>query len=323
MFLEAFQRLLDDHCPPAVVRSIEAGGSPKSLWQAIEESGFLDVMVSEEAGGGGLGLPELYTLVCELGRHAVPLPVASTMLARAWLGTERTQGMAGLAATPVRDADGAWICAMVPAGRWVDHLLAGGDIGAWLLPASQANRVPSGVLGSGMASLRWEALPRERVESISAPLILPSAALLKAAELCGAMQKVLEMTLAYCNDRVQFGRPIGKFQAVQHQVSVMAEHIAAATVATEAAFASGARVPTRAAAALAKARVSEAAPLVAATAHALHGAIGVTQEYDLQLYTRLLHEGRIAYGSEVFWQRVLGEDFLSQSLSLADYVRSI
>jgi len=320
MFLEALQKLLDDCCTPATVRAIEAGGSPDSLWRAIEASGFLDLMVSEDAGGAGLALPELYPLILELGRHAVPLPVAPTIVARAWLGPSAVPGRVGLAPAPIQQGDGGWTCPMVPAGRWVDQVLAGDGRSPWLLPAAQAERRLSGVHGSGMASLHWSELPAAWSDAVAADQILPTAALLKAAELCGAMHKVLEMTLTYCNDRVQFGRPIGKFQAVQHQLSVMAEHIAAASVATEGAFASGSCAPSRLSAALAKARASEAAPLVAATAHALHGAIGVTDEYDLHLYTRLLHEGRMACGSELYWQRVVGEDFLAQPQSLADFV---
>jgi acyl-CoA dehydrogenase len=82
-------------------------------------------------------------------------------------------------------------------------------------------------------------------------------------------------------------------------------------------------VPARLATAIAKARTSMAVPLVASTAHALHGAIGVTAEYDLQLYTRRLHEWRMADGSEVFWNRMVGEAVLTQARpTIADFART-
>ena len=81
----------------------------------------------------------------------------------------------------------------------------------------------------------------------------------------------------------------------------MAQHVAAAGIAAELAFSGEGCVPARLAAAIAKARTSMAVPLVASTAHALHGAIGITEEYDLQLYTRRLHEWRMADGSETSW----------------------
>jgi enoyl-CoA hydratase/carnithine racemase len=74
-------------------------------------------------------------------------------------------------------------------------------------------------------------------------------------------------------------------------------------------------------AAMAKARTSEAAVLVANHAHALHGAIGVTEEYGLQLFTRRLHEWRMAHGSEAYWNQRIGEELLRARQPLAEFVR--
>ncbi|MCY1232193.1 hypothetical protein D9M68_670430 [compost metagenome] len=79
--------------------------------------------------------------------------------------------------------------------------------------------------------------------------------------------------------------------------------------------------PLRLAAAIAKARSSEAAQLVAASAHALHGAIGVTEEYDLQLLTRRLHEWRAAHGSEACWSMQVGEALLATEAAAVEFVR--
>jgi len=106
---------------------------------------------------------------------------------------------------------------------------------------------------------------------------------------------------------------------------VMAEHVAAGCMAAEAAFSSGEKgLPGIAACAAAKARTSEAAQLVATIAHAIHGAIGVTAEYDLQLSTRRLHEWRMAHGSESYWNRLLGGLVLRSGTPLiSDFVRAI
>jgi alkylation response protein AidB-like acyl-CoA dehydrogenase len=74
---------------------------------------------------------------------------------------------------------------------------------------------------------------------------------------------------------------------------------------------------------MAKSRTSEAAVLVASIAHALHGAIGITEEYDLQLLTRRLHEWRIAHGSEAHWNAWIGHSVLASNRSIADFVRSV
>jgi len=192
-----------------------------------------------------------------------------------------------------------------------------------LLPAAAARREATGVHGSLAASLCW---PNESAATQvpgAGPLLPAFAAALYAALLSGAMTRVFEMTLQYCNDRVQFGKTLGKFQAVQHQLSVMAEHVAAASMAAEAAFHTDAAAPSLLAAAMAKSRTSEAAVLVASIAHALHGAIGIAEEYDLQLLTRRLHEWRIAHGSEAHWNVLIGNSVLAADVSIVDFVRSV
>ena len=148
------------------------------------------------------------------------------------------------------------------------------------------------------------------------------AAALYAALLAGALARTFEITLQYGNDRVQFGKPIGRFQAIQHQLAVMAELVAASRVAAEAAFQGGGAMPAPMAAALAKARASDAVSACAGIAHAVHGAIGVTQEYDLQLHTRRLHEWRLAHGSEDHWHGVIGQAVIASGQPLADFVRT-
>jgi acyl-CoA dehydrogenase len=104
----------------------------------------------------------------------------------------------------------------------------------------------------------------------------------------------------------------------------MAEHVAAASIAAEAAFATDASAPPLLAAAIAKSRTSEATVLVASIAHAVHGAIGVTEEFDLQLLTRRLHEWRMAHGSEAYWNLIVGHSVMASKLpTVTDFVRSV
>jgi acyl-CoA dehydrogenase len=148
-------------------------------------------------------------------------------------------------------------------------------------------------------------------------------AALYASMLSGALGQAFELTLQYGNDRTQFGKAIGKFQAVQHQLAVMAELVAAARMAAEAAFQVEGTAPALMAAALAKSRTSEAVTECAAVSHAVHGAIGVTQEYDLQLFTRRMHEWRLAHGSEQHWNAVIGQAVLDSGRSISDFVRAV
>ncbi|RZM02912.1 MAG: acyl-CoA dehydrogenase [Variovorax sp.] len=333
MFTEAFEDILRDHCTPALVRAIEAGGSPAPLWDAIAEAGFLELLAPETAGGAALGLADLFPILHALGRHAMPLPIGETLVARALLPADAVPGgMVTLAPAARALEGGGWRCPNVPFGAIADHVVAdAGDAQVLLFDCAGARRHRAGIGRSLVASLEFgaDAAPRRfALAGGGAGAGDPGggvrvfAAALYAALLAGALARTFEITLQYGNDRVQFGKPIGRFQAIQHQLAVMAELVAASRVAAEAAFQGGGAMPAPMAAALAKARASDAVSACAGIAHAVHGAIGVTQEYDLQLHTRRLHEWRLAHGSEDHWHGVIGQAVIASGQPLADFVRT-
>jgi acyl-CoA dehydrogenase len=324
MFAEAIEDILRDQCTPAVVRAIEAGGSPQPLWDAISGAGFLDLLAPEDSGGAELPLPELFPVLLHFGRYTVPVPAAQSIAARALVagGVTLPQGLLTLAPSLRRDADGSLVAPLVPFGTIAQHVLAAEGDRLLLLDAAVATRAASNVAHSQLATLTWAGAKGAQDIDGDGAALAPLAAAVHAALLAGALTRVFEMTLQYCNDRVQFGKSLGKFQAVQHQLSVMAEHVAAATIAAEASFQTGGRTPRLLSGAMAKARASEAAVPVANTAHGLHGAIGITDEYDLHLLTRRLHEWRIAHGSESYWNRLVGEQVLAADTTLCEFVRA-
>ncbi|HEY4067785.1 MAG TPA: acyl-CoA dehydrogenase family protein [Burkholderiaceae bacterium] len=146
-------------------------------------------------------------------------------------------------------------------------------------------------------------------------------AALCAAQIAGAVERVLEMSLEHAKQRVQFGKPVGSFQAVQHQLSAMAEQACAARIAAQLCFASDTHLPDRRLAAIAMVAAGEAAEVVAAGGHAVHGAIGISAEFDLQLYTRRLREWRVEAGSPAYWSRQVGRAWWSgpQALGAVDF----
>lgn len=324
MFAEAIEDILRDRCTPAVVREIEAGGAPAALWEAFAGAGFLDLLLPEEEGGAGLPLPELYPVLALFGRHAVPLPVGQAIVARglAGAGVELPAGLLTLAPSLRREGGGGLSCPLVPFGAIAGHVLANDGGRLLLLDAACARRQPTRVHHSQLATLSWNDAAAARELAGDGEALPALAAALHAALLAGAMSRVFEMTLAYGNERSQFGRTLGKFQAVQHQLAVMAELVAASSIAAEAAFQHEGRAPRLLPAAMGKARASEASVEVANMAHALHGAIGVTEEYDLQLLTRRLHEWRMAHGSEAYWHGLVGRQVLAAEGSLAEFVRT-
>lgn len=327
MFVEAIEAILQDRFTPAAIRAIEAGGDPGPAWNALAEAGFLGLLAGEDAGGAGLTLPDLFPVLITIGRHAVPAPLAQSIAARALLartGVQAPAGMITLAQSCRREADGALVCAQTQFGTIADYVLAGTPNGLLLLDCSAAERIGTGVHGSQCATLRWPAgLAAEPLPGATSVDVQAWGASLHAALIAGAAARVGEMTLQYCQDRSQFGKAIGKYQAIQHQLAVMTEHIAAATVAAEMAFAGAGDQPKQLSAAIAKARSSEAAQIIAATAHGLHGAIGITEEYDLQLLTRRLHEWRAVHGSEAGWTVTVGDAFLRSGASVVEFAREV
>lgn len=300
--IDPFTRLIEDVCAPAAIRAIEAGESANDMWQAFSDSGFLDALVAEDAGGAGLSLADAAPLIALLGAHAVPLPVADTMIARALLAKAGVDAPEG----PIVLATGA---GAVPFAAVASHSLSG-TYEAPVVSVAQVARTGVHHDVDGY------------VAGVDGKALRPVAAVLRALLISGAAGRVMDMTVAYANDRNQFGKPIGKQQAVQQQLSVLAEQAVAARIAAAIGARSG--LPPRLAdAAVAKHGASLAAGQVAAIAHAVHGAIGVSEEYDLQLLTRRLHGWRLADGSESYWAQVLGElRMASPVIPTADFIRA-
>ena len=123
----------------------------------------------------------------------------------------------------------------------------------------------------------------------------------KCAEMVGGAQRVLDMTVDYAKQRVQFGRPIGSFQAVQHHCANMASDVEGCRfIAAQAAWRLSEGEPAEQDIAIAKAWVSEAYRRICATGHQVHGAIGFTKEHNMQLYSRRAKEAELAFGDADF-----------------------
>lgn len=326
LFSDAVVQLLADQCAPATVRAIEAGGEHRKLWQHIESAGFADALLPEDQGGAGMGLADVYPVWALCGAHALPVPLAETMLCRALLAGAGLTPPAGsmTLANATLNVHGQLTCDTVRCGRLADHVLAVLPERVAVLPCTQASAIDAGFCLD--ATLQWSAADVAAAPSARGTFdVRTLQACLYSAQLAGALMSVFQRTLAYANDRHQFGRPIGKFQAIQHQLSVMAEHVFAARMAAQLGCSCGNGVqPDRQRVAVAKARTSEAALEVASLAHSIHGAIGFTAEFDLQLYTRRLHLWRQAAGSETYWHGVLGAALLdAPETSTLDLIRQL
>ena len=139
--------------------------------------------------------------------------------------------------------------------------------------------------------------------------IIERAAVGKCCEMVGNIQRVLEMTVDYANERKQFGRPIGSFQIIQHYCADMATDVDGARFSTyQAAWMMSEQLPCTKEVAVAKAWVSKASQRVIALAHQIHGAIGVTIEHDLHFYTRTAKAAELAFGDADYYRDIVATE---------------
>ena len=307
--LDPFARLLDDVADMAMVRALESGATPGPLWQGLVASGFLDALVAEDAGGAGLPFAAVAPLIEVLGAHGLPVPVADTMVARAVLGRAAPVGPIVLVTSQAQPVCGA---------RFADHALVDDGQVLVLSPLAALDPRATGVQGS--SAMMLPGTPQGPVFARPAGGLRPVAAVLRAGLIAGAGARLTDMATAHANTRVQFGKPIGRQQAVQQMLAVMAQDMVAARIAARQGASRGLTVPL-ALAASAKITASAAAARLAASAHAVHGAIGIAAQYDVQILTRRLHEWRLADGSEGYWAGVLGTARLQSAQTTVDWVR--
>ena len=332
---DSAERLFANEVTPAVLREAEAGQWPADLWSKVTDAGFPAALLPEEAGGFGISVPEALALLRVAAGHAAPVPLAETMLA-GWL-----LARAGLAVPA-----GPLTIAPARRGEMLDLQSAPG--GGWRLSGT-LTRVPWGRAAAAIAVLakgpqqafvvslpagrftveqasNLAGEPRDKVivdtavgEDSVAPApagfdadhVHSAGAVLRANQIAGAIAAALALTVGYAQTRVQFGRPIGKFQAIQQNLAILAGQSAAAIAAAEMAAEALAAGLNPVVVGAAKARAGEAASLAAAIAHQAHGAIGFTQEYRLHHLTRRLWSWRDEFGNDAYWQRILGRAALA------------
>lgn len=318
LITNAFEEWVNGEVTFERVRQIDLGESADSLWRSFDEQGFADLLVGEEHGGAGASAETAGHMLMVAGAAALPLPLASTW----WVRYALAEAGLTLPDGPITLADGRRNkdlirCPRVPnafTARWV---LASLEDEAWLLPISASAHDPLVVHASHMRDLSWTQMPADAQRMPDNCDWRSLGAAFTAALIAGAAEKLLRLTVDYANTRQQFGKTIGSMQAIQQQISLLAEEVASTRMAAQLALRSDIW-PSLIPAAVAKARCSAAAGRICAIAHAVTGAIGVSEEFDLQVLTRRLYEWRADYGSESFWYTQIGRVALKERGSSLD-----
>lgn len=326
LLAESAERIFADLCGKDVVEAAERGEWPRMLWDTIDQSGLMLAAAPESAGGAGLSLGEAFSLLRIAGRYAAPLPFAETIMASALLGHADMEIPSGPLSFAAAGPD---VSLRASSAKNALHL-AGDSSALWARHAPWIVVAIPHKEGTWVGKVRRDAIdvqaraniagePRDEISFDGLVLVdgdfgsvkhikdaFRLAALSRCVLMAGALESILSMSVKYALDRQQFGRPIGKFQAVQQQIAVLAGEVAAAIRASDAAMEAFGSRHEHHEIAIAKARIGEAASRGAAIAHQVHGAMGFTHEHPLHQRTRRLWCWREEFGNEAYWNRELG-----------------
>lgn len=328
------ERIFQDFADPqALSHQPEDVWKPR-LWQSIEDSGLPRCWVPEGLGGHGLDMMAGFALLRACGKAALPVPLAETMVA-SWV----------LASAGLRVPEGSMTVLMVPNHpdspqmdkraikvRKVPFAAASsalvvveehepGRTRVALVP-SEKYLVQPGLNLAGDASdsvsLYADSLAWVYTDALNLCDVVELGAVVRSLQMAGALESMLSLSVEYSQVRVAFGKPISKFQAIQHNLARLGGEVAAATAVSMSAAEAFSTLPAGSSerfleVASAKIRCGEAAQAGASISHQVHGAIGFTFEHVLHRYTMRALAWRDDFGSESEWALRLGEHFGPQS----------
>ncbi|MGF0226769.1 acyl-CoA dehydrogenase family protein [Dietzia natronolimnaea] len=304
-FAASIDSLLTRSDMPSVIRAWSAGdtGPGTAVWGRVAETGAAALLIDEDAGGAGATAVEAVVALEVLGRHAVPGPVVETVMvapriAAALQGTapDIAGELAGgvLASVAVPGVSPFAPDAHVAAHLWVadDDTVFTGGAGEARRSVDRARTVTTPTRG-------------EQVGSASTVDLVNHGALGTAAQLMGLGRAMLDMSVAYATQRSQYGKLIGQYQALKHQLAEVAVALEMARPLLWAGALALSENPDDPAAAVrdvsaARVAVADAAYLSARTALQIHGAIGYTLEHDLGLLLTKTRALQTAWGTQSY-----------------------
>lgn len=326
---DAARALLDHHASASRVQAHLASGEPfdAELWAAMVEQGWLAVTVSPEHGGIGLGWVEAAVLLTETGRRVAPVPFMPTLLALAaiadgdpvahhWIEPlidGRSIGAVAWSSRPDAfavsgDADQGWRITgrseLVDAASMADVVVVHTADSVFAVDLRDLGRPVSQPAMDETRRFSWLELysvPAIRLGGAEAARrVEDRGALATCAEMLGGAEMVMELAVEYAKERVQFGQPIGSFQAVKHRCADMLVDVEAMRSAVW--FAAwclddrdGGEDPSLAAS-TAKIWCGDASERVMGSALQVHGGIGFTWEHILHRYIKRSQFDRQSYG---------------------------
>ena len=286
MLRDTVAAIVSKHAAPEAVRRamVSERGYDETLWTLLcEQVGAAALVIPEHLGGAGGELADAAVVIETLGRNLVPTPLLGTTLAQlALLSADETDADA-----LERLAEGTSIGAVA----FDPDYVVNGDV-AEVIVGVQDGRLDRWTDCTSEPVVAMD--PTRRLARVRAgtktpigpdPGLADLAAILLATEQIGAASRCLDLTVAYTKDRVQFGRPIGSFQALKHRMADLYVLVQSARALIDDAIAE----PSPTSAALSRVAACEAFSAVAAESIQMHGGVAITWEYDIQLYFKRAH----------------------------------
>ncbi|MBV9089158.1 MAG: acyl-CoA dehydrogenase family protein [Mycobacteriaceae bacterium] len=284
----------------------------RELWRRLDELGLVRLTGAEASGGSGAGWLEAAQLMAATVRSAVRIPLAEHDLLACWLLD--ANGMACDAAVrTVGLLDPAGVARKVPWAAGAERIVVlwhtdgqhrAADVDPRTLsitPGTNMINEPRDTVVADLTNLPGVPVSAELVDQLRL-----KSALVRSIQLCAALDAIVALSVDHATSRVQFGRPLSKFQAVQNQIADIAAESALARAATEAALRSAVTTDWSAPnlqflVAVARSCAGHAASVVVRNAHQVHGAIGTTREHRLHEFTRAALAWRSEFGSAQYW----------------------
>jgi len=330
---ETADRLFTQVCDHEAVQNAEAAGAAPEIWSAFAETGFPWISIDEDRGGSGGTLLDALEVLRLVGYHAAPIPAAETGILGGWLLASSGHEIPAGPITVLPNGNNnitasvsgdqmtlAGTCARVPWARIAERIAVlvevdGQSMVASVDPKDCAIQPMTNMAGEPRDTVCFDgaiAPASPCVAGVNPETFRFRGALSRAALMAGAIEKMSQLTVTYTNERIQFGRPVARFQAVQQHLVWGAQEAALARMAAETAGREANRGSAFFEIAAAKLITNQAAARATKACHQAHGAMGMTQEYPLHHYSRRLWSWRKEYGGDAEWSKWLGDAAVSQ-----------
>ncbi|MFS0916432.1 acyl-CoA dehydrogenase family protein [Brevibacillus sp. 179-C 1.1 NHS] len=333
MLIQSTTKIMKDVCTKEMVNDAEKGRWAAELWEVLAESGLLSIAVPEERNGNGGSYHDAFSVVRIAAKYSAPIPLAETLLAN-WLLADMGESVSEEPLTIAwkyskpfafrKSAEGWMVSGEAEGVPWARHakrMLVIGTLGTEAVLTLLEPKKGTITLGQNMAGEARDTvtfsdicLEHCRLIPVSAERVQEwiwySGALMRTVMMAGALERIMELTVAYSSERAQFGKLISQFQAVQHQLATLVGEATASDAAANCAVEAFEKNKLSKEIAMAKIRVNEAVGIAAPVAHQVHGAIGFTHEHILHQSTRRIWSWRDEFGSETEWGTRLAEELM-------------